>query len=524
MQVMSLLKIVLTAASRGAAQAFALLVAGVALQAVHAQTIYGVGASTVGGTTYDRLVSVNPATGAATNLCALSFASVAMGVASLDGLVYYVEQTVASPRINTINPQTCVNGTPVATALPATIIRATSCPDGRFYAMSNTAQFYEINPATGATNRTLGWTGLPTGGSGDFTCTSNGDLYVIAQDALPAPPATADYNLYRADSASFQSAPNGSNIAATNLGGLGRAGAPNGLSEAPAGLAGCAAAPNPCLVASTGTTNQTWRINATTAATTVAGTTGLTLTDLSRSFPLDLQFSKAVSPSTALQGQTVLYTLTIANPGPGVVRSVTVTDAIPAAYSAASWACSVQNAGNATLVTTGCGTTPTGTGNINNTVSLSVNASVIYRITATLSANFTGTVTNSGLVTMTALVTDPNPANNTATVTSTVAPATSLQIVKSNAVGTVTAGQTTTYTIAVTNAGPANAPNALVRDPVAPGLSCSAVSCSVASGTATCPAAPTIAGLQGAGLTIPTFNSGAVVNFLVTCGVTATGQ
>lgn len=513
---MSLFNSLISTAGR-ALRLAALLTVGLGVQALHAQTIYGVG-GTAGAGPFNRLVSLNPTTGAATNLCALSFDSAAMGVASLDGLVYYVEQNVVNPRINTINPLTCVNGTPQPTTLPVTTIRATSCPDGRFYAMSNTAQFYEINPVTGGTVRTLNWTGLPAGGSGDFACTSNGDLYVIAQDG------TANYNLYRTAAANFQAVPSGSNVAATNVGDLGRAGAPNGLSEAPPGLAGCAAAPTPCLVASTGATNQTWRINATNASTTVAGTTGLTLTDLSRSFPLDLQFSKAVSPSTALQGQTVFYTLTIANPGPGVVRSVTVTDAIPAAYSAASWACSVQNAGNATLVTTGCGATPTGTGNINNTVSLSVNASVIYRITATLSSTFTGTVTNSGLVTMTALVTDPNPANNTATVTSTVAPATSLQIVKSNAVGTVTAGQTTTYTIAVTNAGPANAPNALVRDPVAPGLSCSAVSCSVASGTATCPAAPTIAGLQGAGLTIPTFNSGAVVNFLVTCGVTATGQ
>jgi uncharacterized repeat protein (TIGR01451 family) len=513
---MPLFKSLIFTAGR-AVRLVALLLAGLGVQALHAQTIYGVG-GTAGAGPFNRLVSLNPTTGVATNLCALSFDSAAMGVASLDGLVYYIEQNVANPRINTINPLTCVNGTPLATTLPVTTIRATSCPDGRFYSMSNTAQFYEINPATGATVRTLNWTGLPAGGSGDFSCTSNGDLYVIAQDG------TANYNLYRTASANFQTAANGANVAATNVGDLGRAGAPNGLSEAPAGLAGCAAAPAPCLVASTGATNETWRINATTAAATLAGATGLTLTDLSRSFPLDLQFSKAVSPSTALQGQTVFYTLTIANPGPGVVRSVTVTDTISPAFSTATWACSVAAAGNATLVTTGCGTTPTGTGNINNTVSLSVNASVIYRITATLSSTFTGTLTNSGLVTMTALVTDPTPSNNSATVTSTVAPATNLQIVKSNAVGTVTAGQTTTYTIAVTNAGPANAPNALVRDPAAPGLSCTAVSCSVASGTATCPAGPTIANLQVAGLTIPTFNSGAVVNFLVTCGVTATGQ
>ncbi|MDP2064687.1 MAG: DUF11 domain-containing protein [Burkholderiaceae bacterium] len=484
-----------------------------------AQTIYGVGDSAINGTNYSRLFSINPATGAATNLCALSFPSTAMGASGLDGLVYYVERAdPATPRINAINPQTCVNGTPVATTLPAAQIRATACPDGRFYAATNTNQFFEVNVNTGATVRTLNWAGLPTGGSGDFSCVNNGDMYILAADG------TANYNLYRATAASFQTLANGGTVNVTNLGDVGLPGAPNGLTDGPVG-AGCAAAPNPCLYASTGATNQTWRINALTAAATNAGTTGGALTDLSRTFALDLAFTKTVSPSTALQGQTVFYTLTASNSGPGVVRSITVTDVFPPAFTSVAWSCSVVSAGDPnTLVATSCGVTPTGTGTLNNTASLSLNGSIRYDVTATLSSSFTGTLTNAGQATLTALVTDLVPSNNASTVTSTITPATHLQITKTNAVGTVTAGQTTSYTITVANGGPADAPNTVVRDPAAPGLICTAVSCAVTAGTATCPAAPTIAVLQGTGLVLPTFNANATVTFGVTCGVTATGQ
>lgn len=497
--------------------AFALFV-GVA----HAQAIYGVGSGT-GAAPFTTLYTVNPTTGAATLACTpLSFSTAAMGVSSLDGLVYYIEQTVANPRINSINPQTCVNGTPVNTTLPAAMIRATSCPDGRYYAMTNTAQFFEINPTTGVTIRTLNWAGLPAtaGSSGDMACMSNGDMYLFTADG------TANYNLFTAPSAAFQNIPNGATATMSNLGDLGLAGAPNGISEAPSGLPGCAPAPNPCLVASTGTTNQTWRLNSLTGVATNAGATGFTLTDLSRSFPVDLSISKSVSPTVALQGQTVAYTLNVSNPGPGTVRQITVTDVLSPAFSGATWSCSVSNAGSATLVPTSC-VTPAGTGNINNTVSLSVNGSLIYRITATLSSTFSGTLTNVGGATMTTLVTDLTPGNNLATVTSTVTPAANLTIAKTDGTTTVVAGQTTSYTITVANFGPANAPNAIVRDATATGINCTAATCTATAG-AVCPVGtPTalMTSLQSiGGLSIPTFNSGSTVNFVVTCGVTATGQ
>ncbi len=100
-----------------------------------------------------------------------------------------------------------------------------------------------------------------------------------------------------------------------------------------------------------------------------------------------------------------------------------------------------------------------------------------------------------------------------------------LTITKSNGRTTLTAGQTTSYTVTVANLGPTNAPGAVLYDPIAPGLNCTSVSCAVTAGTASCPVSPTISALQSSGLSItPTFSANSTLSFVVTCGVTATGQ
>jgi uncharacterized repeat protein (TIGR01451 family) len=81
----------------------------------------------------------------------------------------------------------------------------------------------------------------------------------------------------------------------------------------------------------------------------------------------------------------------------------------------------------------------------------------------------------------------------------------------------------TTYSITVTNSGPAPANGTLVTDPVATGLSCTGVSCT-ASGGAVCPGTPTLAALQGTGLSVPVLPAGGSVVLTVTCNVTATGS
>lgn len=100
-----------------------------------------------------------------------------------------------------------------------------------------------------------------------------------------------------------------------------------------------------------------------------------------------------------------------------------------------------------------------------------------------------------------------------------------LNITKNNGVSTLVAGSTTSYVVTVSNAGPGNAHDTIVTDPATSGLSCTNVTCSVASGAAVCPVPPalTIANLQGSGVPIATFPANSSLNFLVTCSVTATG-
>jgi uncharacterized repeat protein (TIGR01451 family) len=493
------------------------------LNTAHAQVIYGVGQAgstvlTPNGASATAVFTVNPTTGAATQICAstnLAGTSTASTVSSLDGQIYYFTRAV-TPLLYKLDPNSCTN-TLVGTSDIPSAVRATHCPDGRMYAATNTTQFFEVSSSTGANVRTLTWVGINAGGSGDFSCTTNGNLYVIAPNA-----AATTYVLYSINSG-FSTTPSGGNVTATAVGTgiLGNTDVFNSLSEAPAGGPGCAASPNPCLIAYDANTNQIVGINVLTGVGTNIGAAGSALSDLGRSFPVNLNFSKSVTPTTALQGQTVVYVLNVSNTGPAIVRSITVTDTLSPGISTATWACSVQTAGTPTLQTTACGVA-SGTGSINNTVSLSLGGSVRYTITAVLSSTFTGTLTNVGQATMSSLVTNPTPANNIATVTSTVSPAISLGVSKTDGITTTIAGGTTVYTVTFTNSGPANGTGSVVLDSPSSGLSnCTVTSCTP-TGAAVCPT-PIANLLVGPGATMPNFPSGTSVAFRVSCRVAATG-
>ena len=476
------------------------------------------------------LFTINTATGAATTTgCNLSFNSRAIAVSPVDGLVYYFQETIAAPPLNAINPLTCAVGTARATTLPASVYRATFCPDGRLYASSNTAQFFEISASTGATLRTLNFSGLTTGGdangSGDFTCTSNGDMYILSLSTSGG--NNAVFSLFSATSSALQTTANNGTVTATTVGALGGANARmSGLSEISAGRAGCAAAPAPCLLANS--TTNIYAINSLTGASTLVGAHGVVdfLFDLGRSFPVDVSIVKTGTPAIALQAQTISYTLTISNAGPGVAASVTVADLFSStAFGTVSWTCAPLLAGTPTLVTTAC-SAASGTGNINNTVSLSLGGSVRFSITALLTTTFVGTVTNVGSATVSILITDTPTSNNLSnTVTTNVVPAAFLTISKTNGVSSVVAGSTTAYTVTIANLGPGNAPGSVFLDPAASGLACTTVTFSAtpAASITTSPSPLTLAALQSTGISLTLFPANSTAFFVVTCGVTATG-
>ncbi len=98
---------------------------------------------------------------------------------------------------------------------------------------------------------------------------------------------------------------------------------------------------------------------------------------------------------------------------------------------------------------------------------------------------------------------------------------TDLSITKTDGQTLYAPGQTNTYTIVVANAGPNAANGAVFTDPAVAGLTVGSVTCGSATGGAVCPASPTVAAMQGAGIAIPTLPSGGSVTFTVTATVAA---
>lgn len=259
--------------------------------------------------------------------------------------------------------------------------------------------------------------------------------------------------------------------------------------------------------------------------------------------------SRTVPPDTTGQ-----YVINVSNAtGVGSAVGVAVIDVLPAPFTLASTSATVA-LGSGSL-----GPSPTAPSSGTTTVTIATaggatpaasflippGGSVTLTFPINLNGAAVGTYQNPARV----LYGDPSRSTDTATVTPggsysaggtvggnnyasasttnediTIISTAKLSISKTNTVTSVVAGSTSSYAITVTNSGPGNAPGAIIKDPVAAGLSCTAVTCSIVSGTASCPTTLTIALLQGSGFVMPTFNNGAVVQFLVTCAATATGQ
>jgi gliding motility-associated-like protein/uncharacterized repeat protein (TIGR01451 family) len=168
--------------------------------------------------------------------------------------------------------------------------------------------------------------------------------------------------------------------------------------------------------------------------------TGKDSTTVSR--VIDLSLNKTASPKPAVAGQTLTYTITLSNAGPGTVvpgDTVVVTDNLPAGFTASSYAVSAGTYNSATGQWTGQ-TLPTG-----QTATLT--------IIGTVAANYTGaSIINTVTATPPTGTTDPTPP--TSTDTTTVSRVIDLSLNKTASPKPAVAGQTLTYTITLSNAGP----------------------------------------------------------------------
>ena len=119
----------------------------------------------------------------------------------------------------------------------------------------------------------------------------------------------------------------------------------------------------------------------------------------------DLSISKFAAPQPVFSGSNLTYTLVVANNGPDAAASVVVTDTLPGATALVSVSTSQGASSGANPLTFSLGT-------------LNAKATATITIVTKVLLATDGTLTNSASVSSSTL--DPNTANNTATVVSTV--------------------------------------------------------------------------------------------------------
>ncbi len=156
------------------------------------------------------------------------------------------------------------------------------------------------------------------------------------------------------------------------------------------------------------------------------------------------------SPNPVLAGQPLTYSAMVTNNGPNNATGVVLTDTLPTNTTFGTAVLSqgtFSDSGNSFTAILG---------------NLAVGASASVVITATPSGLAVGSLSNS--VTTSAVQGDPSPANNTASVVTTVDAAANLIATVGSSPNPVLIGQQLTYTVNVTNLGPNTATGVVLTD------------------------------------------------------------
>ena len=221
--------------------------------------------------------------------------------------------------------------------------------------------------------------------------------------------------------------------------------------------------------------------SATQDSNTSNNTSQAVVTSLSCGQP-DLTITKT-GPSTVSPGQTISYTITVANAGQLAAQNIVVTDNIPSGLTF------VQAGSDASCVLQNNSVVCTG-----QSLPAGQSKQLILNFQQTSTTSLTcnnGTASISNTASVTSSTQESNTGNNTsqAVVTSVSCGQPDLTITKSGPSG-ATAGQQLTYTITVSNVGQATAQNITVTDTVPNGLtfisSGSDTSCSLQGSNVVC--------------------------------------
>ncbi len=120
----------------------------------------------------------------------------------------------------------------------------------------------------------------------------------------------------------------------------------------------------------------------------------------------DLAITKDDSVTSAVPGETLIYTIVASNAGPSDAVAATVADPFPAGLSGCAWTC----------VPTGTGVcSASGNGDINESVDLAAGDTVTFTVTCTIDVTAAGTLSNTATVAAGAGANDPSTGDNSAT-------------------------------------------------------------------------------------------------------------
>ncbi len=209
----------------------------------------------------------------------------------------------------------------------------------------------------------------------------------------------------------------------------------------------------------------------------IVGGWGLTISTVDPVNPTaDLAVTARAAPNPVLVGSNLTYTITVTNLGPKTATGVTLTNFLPASTTLVA---ATNSQGGASTVLGGQVIFALGT----------LTNQGWAAVTVIVAPSFSGPITN--VATVSANETDRNPINSTATVVTTVSPASDLAVWLSASPDPATIGKSLAYTIIVTNKGPNSAFGINLSDTLPGGVTfvsatSSQGSCSQANGIVAC--------------------------------------
>jgi uncharacterized repeat protein (TIGR01451 family) len=124
-------------------------------------------------------------------------------------------------------------------------------------------------------------------------------------------------------------------------------------------------------------------------------------------YKADLKVTITDGKTAAVPGSKDTYTIVVTNAGPSNVSGAVIQDTLPASFIGVTF--TATQTGGAT------GFSASGSGNINDMVSIPAPAKITYKATGTISNSATGSISDTATVTSPNNVPDPNTANNSAT-------------------------------------------------------------------------------------------------------------